>query len=76
MLPPFSLTFAKQIYTFIYFQYVICMCCIFQVQKAVAALFNLLKDTKKASFIDEAEKIHLQFIFKKVPNVKNKTLHL
>ncbi|XP_046369994.2 ribosomal L1 domain-containing protein 1-like [Haliotis rufescens] len=47
-----------------------------KVQKAVAALFNLLKDTKKASFIDEAEKIHLQFTFKKVPNVKNKTLHL
>ncbi|XP_067672073.1 ribosomal L1 domain-containing protein 1-like [Haliotis asinina] len=47
-----------------------------KVRKAVAALFSLLKKNKKSMFIDEAEKIHLQFTFKKVPNVKNKTLHL
>ncbi|XP_046574067.1 ribosomal L1 domain-containing protein 1-like [Haliotis rubra] len=47
-----------------------------KVRKAVAALSSLLKNNKKSNFIDEAEKIHLQFTFKKVPNVKNKTLHL
>lgn len=49
----------------------------FQVEKAVSALKLLIKKTKSDSdFLDNPEKILLQFTFKRVPKLKNKTIKL
>ncbi|XP_064594728.1 ribosomal L1 domain-containing protein 1-like [Liolophura sinensis] len=48
-----------------------------QVEKAVSALQLLIKKTKPdTDFLDNPEKILLQFTFKKVPQLKNKTIKL